>query len=498
MRRFLAIFGFVWTCFHAALAQTGPDFDALGAKLDGYVSAIAAENAATKAGECDFLISACKDSLVRQFTALKLYGHYMSSKLMGDDAVAVHIADEWFIPGKVAMKSELDLMNAKVFAEFNRSSLIGMKAPSLVLKDHSMQDVRLFEGSGDCRTILYFYDTGCSTCRLESPRLKELMSTCHEAGENVRLVAVYTGNDEGAWARYRVTSLQVDGAVHLWDPDMESGFQKLYGVLSTPKLFLISPDGTIEGRGLDTVSLKALLDKILQRDRHIWGGNEAMALFDGIFSSYGDTLKPAHVLEVAGLLSNATIAKGDTLSYRNLEGDLLYYLYSRKDGAFKEAAGPFIDGFILSRPVWTERDSSDVLPLAGMMHSLWELNPIGSKVAAMKIKGTLLRKGRPDKEGWFNTGRLRGRESWLVFYTRGCASCRETLDAARELSSRKRTRVLLINMDSLFEEAPETAHKALEMFDLSLLPHTVALNRRGIVQRRYVSLDKGPDQGGQQ
>ena len=171
MRRFLAIFGFVWTCFHAALAQTGPDFDALGAKLDGYVSAIAAENAATKAGECDFLISACKDSLVRQFTALKLYGHYMSSKLMGDDAVAVHIADEWFIPGKVAMKSELDLMNAKVFAECNRSSLIGMKAPSLVLKDHSMQDVRLFDGIGDSRTILYFYDTGCSTCRLESPRL---------------------------------------------------------------------------------------------------------------------------------------------------------------------------------------------------------------------------------------------------------------------------------------------------------------------------------------
>ena len=117
-------------------AQDGR-YDALSAKLEEYFSALAGEPLDVQNAECDFLIESCKDSLVRQFVALKIYDHYLQSRIMGDDGVAVHVADTWFIPGRVAMRSDMDLLNAKVFAEFNRQALLGAVAPALSMKDPS-------------------------------------------------------------------------------------------------------------------------------------------------------------------------------------------------------------------------------------------------------------------------------------------------------------------------------------------------------------------------
>ena len=93
-----------------ALAQQ--PYPELGAKLDQYFIALAGEPAAVQNEECDFLIETCQDSLVRQYTALKIYDHYLKSKIMGDDAVAVHVARKWFLSGDVKMKTDEDLLNA--------------------------------------------------------------------------------------------------------------------------------------------------------------------------------------------------------------------------------------------------------------------------------------------------------------------------------------------------------------------------------------------------
>ena len=93
--------------------------NALGAKLDEYMDILGTEPADVKCGEADFLIGSCSDSLVRQFTAMRLFRHFMESKLMGDESVAIHIFDNWFSDGKVKMPDETDFMSARIFAEFN-------------------------------------------------------------------------------------------------------------------------------------------------------------------------------------------------------------------------------------------------------------------------------------------------------------------------------------------------------------------------------------------
>ena len=136
-------------------------FNALDAKLAGYVKAIEPLDVEAQKEECSFLISSCTDSLVRQHVALYLYANYVKSAVMGVEAVAIDIADNWFFTGKVRMKNDIDLMNARIFADFNRQSLVGEKAPELVMKDDKGLETNLFTQPSKRYSVLYFYDTGC-------------------------------------------------------------------------------------------------------------------------------------------------------------------------------------------------------------------------------------------------------------------------------------------------------------------------------------------------
>ena len=468
-----------------ALSAQEP-YPELGAKLDEYFTALAGERADVQNAECDFLIEQCEDSLVRQYVTLKIYDHYLNSRIMGDDAVAVHIADKWLLTRKVAMHSSMDLMNAQIFAEFNRNSLIGNAAPVLSLLSPSGEKVRM--PARDGYSVLYFYDTSCSTCKLETPRLKELIAS----GEfPVNWFAVYTGDDAAAWEVYRVN---FQGVEHLWDPEVDSDWQRQYGVLQTPKMFLVDPTGHIIGRGLDTPALKILLSKEFDKEEYVYGASSRMARYDQLFAAYGDSLKASDVMDVAAYMAARTFGEGDLTSFKQVFGDLLYYISSKRTPVFREVAIPFVEKYIELPDVWnTELDKAQVVPLGNILKDLAGRTPLGSLVPDLEVHGTLRRKAclfrKAVKEGVFELRELKGRPGYVVFYTGGCSSCQETLAAVDTLvKANRRARVLLVDMDAVMTDYPEEATVLLDSFDLSSLPFVLELDRDGVVQGRYVQL----------
>ena len=88
---------------------------------------------------------------------------------------------------------------------------------------------------------------------------------------------------------------------------------------------------------------------------------------------------------------------------------------------------------------------------------------------------------------------MKGSPAYVVFYSPGCANCRETLAAVDKLvQENRKARVLLVNMDRLYSEDEEKALELLDAFDLSALPFVLELDREGVVRRRYVDLVKNP------
>lgn len=222
------------------------------------------EDPEVKGVEFDGLIETCKDSLTRQHVTLQIFDHYRYSRLMGDETVAVHIFDNWLANGRVKTRSEFEMMDAELFANFNRESLIGMDAPR----------IELFKPCGGRKdipsegriSVLFFYDTSCGKCRLETQVLPTIVK---EVDFPFDFYAIYVGTDRREWnafrRNFRLKNKNIR-LIHLWDPEIDSGYQKAYGVTGTPRLFVVEPDGVIIGRRLEMTNLMEMFPVL----RAVW------------------------------------------------------------------------------------------------------------------------------------------------------------------------------------------------------------------------------------
>ena len=449
----------------------------LGERLQEYYKAIERESLTVQKGECDFLIESMTDSLLRQFVALDAYGHYFNSPLMGAENVAIYIYDKWINSGKVKMKSQEDLMAAKIHAEFNRQSLIGKQAPDLQ---------GLNNQNGKYR-VLYFYDTDCSKCKFESILLRNLLNS---KAYPVQFVAFYVGDNKQAWEEYVLKSLTVSSktveTVHMWDPTMESDYQRKYGVLQTPRLFLIAPDGTIIGRGLDTKALEILLDDAFQEKILTYGSPESEILYDGIFAMSGGKPSENEVKGISDYIYDKTLARGDTLMFKQMAGDYLYYLASHSGEGFKEGMRYHINKNILvDNGVWRSSDDSlKVIGFARIMDDLLSKAAPGTRVPAIKVTGRLY-KGQKSRDVKVRLDKLRGNRNYIMFITDGCEICAAQKDAAFEILKKEKANVLMINMDEIMESSPALASRLMDAFDLSSLPYILITDSRGDILRRY-------------
>ncbi len=466
---------------------------ALSEKLDEYLAAIEREGTAVQIEESDFLIESTQDSLVRQFITLKIYDHYLNSPVMGSESVAVHVADKWILPGKVKMKSDMDLINVQVYADFNRESLVGKKAPAMTMKSPDGTEVSVFGVSAPKRfSVLYFYDTDCSKCRIQTILLRNILE---DNNYPVDVYAVYSGDDGAGWEAYASRQLDIDAdnvnVIHLWDPSLDSDFQRKYGVLQTPRMYLVRPDGIIAGRGLDAEALYLMLRDIFKEVELTYGSDESVKLFDGIFASEDGTVSPSaeRVADLAGYIEASTLPKGDTLMFRQLSGDLLYYLSTRSGEGVKEGLKHLIDKNIYGQPeVWDSQDDSlKVVGFADIMDDLLSKARPGTVVPSLKVPAERIYKGR-SKAGTYDLRKLRGDRNIILFYTEGCEMCKAEKAAIRELAAQDcKLCAIFVNVDGIMASDPSLADKLFGSFDLSSLPYIILTDRKGEVVRRYLS-----------
>lgn len=239
------------------LAAAQDRYAPLDSLLAEFYTNLEKEAIETKEAEMDDLIESCRDSLTRQHVALAIFDHYRDSHLMGEEEVAIHIYDRWFADDTVPMTGEFEKLNAQMFADFNRNTLIGMDAPVITLRKPCGGSMAMPEQG--CTAIIYFHDPSCSKCKLTDKLLPQVLD---KVDFKCRLYSVFYGDDAKAFRKYRrdfkIRNRNIK-TIHLWDPGMESEFQRLYGVLSTPKIYMATPDGMIIGRRLELESLQELL-----------------------------------------------------------------------------------------------------------------------------------------------------------------------------------------------------------------------------------------------
>ena len=474
---------------------------ALEERLTEYFELLKYESVDVQKAEADLMIEAAADSAVRQAVALRIYDHYLGSPVMGAEAVAIHIYDKWFQTGKISIGSDIDLMNARIFADFNRQSLIGKKAPELVMETLQGDTLRLFADrrkyaeKGDRHKVLFFYDHGCSKCKLETIMLGNILQT---EDYPIDFYAIYTGGDKDAWKKYVDerfdVSLSRSRLFHLWDPSLESDFQFKYGIVQTPRLFLVGPDGIIKGRGLNASALSFMLKEVFSSPDLEYGRPESEKYFDRLLTLYQPSegeMPAAAIQKAADHMAVSSLQAGDTTMFRQFLGDFLYYLAPKSGEESKEGLKYLIDNYIEGRDdIWKSKDDSlKIVGFAEIMDDLLSKAVSGTRIADLKVTGDLLRHGKKIKTGRFNLSRIRGKKNVIIFYTEGCHICDAEKAAAHKLVAEDSCyRVLMVNIDRILASDPSLANRLFDRFDLSALPFIIETDRKGVILRRYITL----------
>lgn len=183
----------------------------------------------------------------------------LQSKIMGMDAVFVEIARKIYLGGLAtwADSTMLATINEEVF--FLKDNLIGVKASPLNILTIDDEPFSLDQIKSDY-TILVFWEPGCGHCKKEIPLLYEKVYMKFLAYP-IEVVSVFTGAEKKEWEDF-ISSHELEGWHHVYDPSHNSRFRYHYNVRTTPQIYLLDKNKKIIAKRLDSENLEKLLGNI--------------------------------------------------------------------------------------------------------------------------------------------------------------------------------------------------------------------------------------------
>ena len=364
--------------------------------------------------------------------AYYMYSYYRHSRIMGYDEVAIYIADTYFISGRYTLPDEDKMLEMKLFAEANRYSLIGMRAPELSLQDPAGEPVSVPERGDQDYTVLYFYDDECPGCIRTTPALMQYMIKS-SAGLNFIVYMIYTQDDRDRWMNYIQRAVhpfplpENVRVYHLWDPDMASGFVTKYGVISTPRLFLLDRHGVIIGRDLTP----AALGQVVEVNENQLSPTEM--LFEQIFSPLENTTDTTLITKEIDTFFEDS--KDNPEFFHELFYTLYQYLKTSSSYPLQQGAAYLANKYIASMPeMWetvtftnvgethgsvirADFDSpADFIDQTALGVLMFYRNPLGEPAEDLELR-TL-------KNKKFHIYDVDAKYTVLYFYSLDCALCR--------------------------------------------------------------------------
>ncbi len=461
-------------------------------KLNGYINTIIDQTppvADSLIAISDYLITMSRDSVMKSYVARILFEKFYTSPIMGMEGPAIHIAQKYFINGKLKAFNDKDLQDIKFYVEFNKNSLIGMQAPALSMVSSNGDSVSLGSVKSEY-TLLYFYDDECSVCKKEAPKIRALLRSFDKT--EISVYAVYVQSSKENWLadiskNYSADSLGKHKWYFVYDPEMISNYQYLYGVVSTPKLFLLDKSHKIIGRGLSSESLSDLLNSL------IYGESEQKARLLMFFHNYFSKTDFGNKEQMSRSFSGLReMAGGDTTLFRAIFSELYLYLKYADTPAGKMAADQLADEYITGMPaMWPEQFVSKIRKSTGLSRK----NTPGSiidEIYLYNLKGKKILLGKSDKA-----------KNLIVFFDSECPICVNEMKWLNEKAGEYRKRGIepvAVYIGSRPEEAESFAKKEnitlnivydkngsaqlYTKFDLSSVPAIYILdNKRKIIDK---------------
>lgn len=206
------------------------------------------------------------DSLMYRYFIEWLSYQFESSKIIGHDAVFVHIAKENQLKGKCKWLDEEAIGKYERRINSMEPLLIGKKSVELIMPDTTLtQDFTKWHSSYNLTkpyVVLWFYDPTCHTCQAESEKLKAVYDSLETIGKrNFDVYAIGSDTDLERWKKYvrdkKYPWINVGGNTANID------YIEVYNIIGNPTMYIIdnSTKEIILNRRIEMVGIPSFLEQ---------------------------------------------------------------------------------------------------------------------------------------------------------------------------------------------------------------------------------------------
>jgi thiol-disulfide isomerase/thioredoxin len=178
-----------------------------------------------------------------------------ASKIVGMDAVYVHMVDKYYVGGNAYWIDEEQLAKMVEDADKVRPLLIGKQAPNIKATTRQGEAIELYDVAAEF-TILYFWRFDCGACKKSTPHMKALQEKWKDKGLKVFAVCVKQEKEIGNCWEY-VEEQGVGEWLHTWDKYMR--YYRDYAVEQTPSIFVLDKNKEIISKRLAAEQLDEFL-----------------------------------------------------------------------------------------------------------------------------------------------------------------------------------------------------------------------------------------------
>jgi len=199
---------------------------------------------------------------------------YLNPKIMGHDAIYVHLFEKYHSKGLSPWLNEKQMKTVTDRAYMVMSNLIGAPAPPLDMLNTDGKMRPLLDEKASY-ILVVFWDPTCGHCKEEIPRIDSIYRASWKR-RGVKIYSVLSDNTkENEWRKYLIEHNLKDW-INVYETkameeqvNMEKrpSFRQLYDVIQTPTIMLLDKDKKIIGKKLGITQINELLETRWRKEK---------------------------------------------------------------------------------------------------------------------------------------------------------------------------------------------------------------------------------------
>ncbi len=235
-------------------------------KLDFYLKRLCYQVPDSLNNDVDYVLNKAKANKdIYKFTLFDLIPRYGNAKVVGMDAVFVHLVEKYVEGQKFEDVDEEKLAEIVKTAKDLKPLLIGKKAPNMTLQSIDGEDLSLYDIKSKY-TVVYFWDPKCGHCKKSAPVMNDFYNAYKDKG--VALYAVCTKDKNKEMCMESIKEKGTENWTNvLAMTDRQLYYRLYYRIKTTPVIYVLDENKTILSKNIGAKQLPDVMNMFMEMDK---------------------------------------------------------------------------------------------------------------------------------------------------------------------------------------------------------------------------------------